>query len=128
MPLHIPCNTCSRAGGLHAARPIPTRRRDRLEALLNYAARHPFNPRRIDYNPQTGQVIYRANRTHGTRHTNTVEAHAVDFIPGTACTQKCQPEPRVTFDAGVDRAAMREALTALPSVIGVPLASTSSHR
>ena len=48
--------------------------------LLNYAARHPFNSKRISYNANTGKVIYRANRPHGRRKTNIVEAHAVDFI------------------------------------------------
>jgi len=65
---------------LHASKPIPAGRRDRLEALLRYAARHPFNPKRITYMPETGKVIYRANRIHGRRKTDTVEAHAVDFI------------------------------------------------
>jgi len=65
---------------LYASKPIPAGRRDRLETLLNYAARHPFNPKRITYNPKTGKVIYKANRIHGRRKTDTVEAHAVDFI------------------------------------------------
>ena len=55
-------------------------RRERLEGLLNYMARHPFNPRGIHYNADRGTVRYQAPRVHGTRKTDTIEVEAVDFI------------------------------------------------
>jgi len=65
---------------LDASRRIRRGRRDRLEVLLNYMARHPFNPRGIHYNADTGTVRYQAPRVHGTRKTDTIKVDAVDFI------------------------------------------------
>ena len=65
---------------LDASRRIRQGRRERLEALLNYMARHPFNPKGIHYNAHRGTVSYRAPRVHGTRKTDTIEVDAVDFI------------------------------------------------
>ena len=65
---------------LDASRRIRKGRRERLEVLLNYMARHPFNPKGIHYNAHRGTVSYRAPRVHGTRKTDTIEADAVDFI------------------------------------------------
>lgn len=65
---------------LDASRRIRQDRRDRLEVLLNYMARHPFNPKGIHYNAERGTVRYQAPRVHGTRKTDTIEVDAVDFI------------------------------------------------
>ena len=65
---------------LQASRPIPAGQRIRLERLLMYMARHPFNPKGIHYDRQEGTVTYRANRRHPTRNTATLKTDAVEFI------------------------------------------------
>jgi hypothetical protein len=65
---------------LDASRRIRAGRRDRLQQLLDYMSRHPFNPKRIRYDAVTATVRYRAHKTHARRNTDTIEVDAVEFI------------------------------------------------
>jgi len=60
------------------------------EALAQYIIRNPFSLRKLQYQQQTGQVIYRSKMSHGANKRNFEIFDALDFIA--AITQHI-PEP-----------------------------------
>lgn len=65
---------------LDASVRIPAGQRERLRKVFCYAHRHPFSAEGISYNAETGKVVYRAKKRHGTKKRNFEVFDAVEFI------------------------------------------------